>query len=165
MHAHAWRIADLLELGRIDDADDALLRYGSLAARLRLPRLAWHVAVAQASRALRLGRLAEAEQRAEEALGTWRSGPQNNVLQFYAIQIFVLREEQGRLAELDATLQDFASRSTLPAWQAAVASLHATLGRHDDARRVLHGLVERRPPLPAWCRKLTRGLTAARPAR
>ncbi len=26
-------------------------------------------------------------------------------------------------------------------------------------------LVDRRPPLPAWCRKLTRGLTAARPAR
>ena len=159
MHAHAWRIADLLELGRMDDADDALLRYEALAARLRLPRLTWHVAVAQASRALRLGRLAEAERRAEEALGTWRSGPQNNVLQFYAIQLFTLREQQGRLAELDAMLQDFASRSTLPAWHAAVASLHATLGRHDDARRALHVLVARADALPfdgTWVSTLAR---------
>ena len=159
MHAHAWRIADLLELGRMDDADDALLRYASLAARLRLPRLTWHVAVAETSRALRLGRLADAERRAEEALATWRSGPQNNVLQFYAIQIFVLREEQGRLAELDVMLQDFASRSALPAWQAALASLHATLGRTDDARRVLHGLVERVDALPfdgTWVSTLAR---------
>jgi hypothetical protein len=159
MHAHAWRIADLLELGRMDEADEGLIRYEALAARLRLPRLTWHVAVAQTSRALRLGRLAEAERRADEALGTWRSGPQNNVLQFFAIQVFVLREEQGRLAELDATLQDFAARSPLPAWQAALASLHATLGRREDGRRVLHGMIARLDALPfdgTWVSTLAR---------
>jgi hypothetical protein len=66
MHAHAWRIADLLELGRMDAADEGLRRYEALAARLRLPRLSWHVAVAHTSRALRLGRLGDAERRADE---------------------------------------------------------------------------------------------------
>lgn len=147
-HAHAWRIADLLELGRIDAADAGLGRYAALAGRLRLPRLSWHVAVAHASRALRLGRLAEAERGAEEALATWQSGPQNNVLQFYAIQLFLVREEQGRLAELDETLQTFAAGSTLPAWHAALASLHGSMGRHDEARRVLRDIASRRDTLP-----------------
>ena len=147
-HAHAWRIADLLELGRMEAADDGLRRYESLAGRLRLPRLTWHVAVAQTSRALRLGRLGEAAARAEEALAIWQSGPQNNVLQFYAIQLLMIREAQGRLAELDETMQAFASGSTLPAWHAALASLHATLGRHDEARRLLRDLVARLDALP-----------------
>jgi len=147
-HAHAWRIADLLELGRMDAADEALRRYEALAARLRLPRLSWHVAVAHASRALRLGRLDEAERCAEEALATWKAGPQNNVVQFYAIQLFLLREEQGRLAELDETLQAFAAGSALPAWHAALASLHASLGRNDEARRVLREVVGRLDTLP-----------------
>jgi len=147
-HAHAWRIADLLELGRIDAADEGLRRYAAVAGRLRLPRLTWHVAVGHVSRALRLGRLDEAERLAEEALATWKSGPQNNVLQFYAIQLFSLREEQGRLAELDETLQAFAAGSALPAWQAALASLHATLGRHDEARRVLREIAGKLDALP-----------------
>ena len=143
MHAHAWRIADLLELGEIDAVNDALTRYEALAERRRLPRLSWHVAVARASRAFRLGHLDEAERLATGALSIWRPGPQNNVLQFYAIQLFLIRAEQGRLAELDESLQAMAAASVVPAWRAALAWLHATLGRRDQARAVLGELVAR----------------------
>ncbi|HZR81427.1 MAG TPA: AAA family ATPase [Candidatus Binatia bacterium] len=143
MHGHAWRIADLLELGDVDAADDGLVRYEALAERRRLPRLLWHVAIARTSRALRLGRLDEAERSASRALGLWTPGPQNNVLQFYAIHFFLIREEQARLGELDAQLRAFAESSTVPAWQAALASLHATLGRRDDARRVMRDMAAR----------------------
>src|SRR5690606_38667267 len=162
-HAHAWRIADLLELGRIVEADDGLERYAALAGRLRLPRLTWHVVVGRASQALRRGRLADAERLAEQALATWQGGPQNNVLQFYAVQLFVLREEQDRLAELDEALRTFTVGSTLPAWQAAAASMHLALGRHDEARVVVRGLAApRRPALRRHARADARAPRAAR---
>jgi AAA ATPase domain len=141
MHGHAWRIADLLELGEVDAANEALVRYEALAERRRLPRLSWHVAIARTSRALRLGQLGEAERLATTAFSTWQSGPQNNVLQFYAIQLYLIREAQGRLAELDDSLQGFATGSITPAWRAAIASLHATLGRAEQARQVLNDLL------------------------
>jgi AAA ATPase-like protein len=137
MHAHAWHLADLLELGHVDQADEALRGYAALAERRRLPRLAWHVGVAKASQALRLGRLDEAERLANAALASWQASPQNNVLQFFAIQLCLIREEQGRLAELDESLQAFAGSSALPAWRATVASLHVALGRAEPARAIL----------------------------
>ena len=64
-----------------------------------------------------------------------------NAAQLYAVQLFALRAHQGRLAEVEQSLEEFARRyPAAPVWRAATASAQAVLGRSDHARRVFEGL-------------------------
>ena len=136
--ALSWRILDHLELAEISVVHDALRRYRALAASCRLPRVRWHVTVVESALALLAGRLAEAEAMARRAVGLLAPSPRNNVAMFFGVQSFLVCEEQGRLAELEPTVTLAAERAVnLPIWRAALALLHAVLGRSDAARGVL----------------------------
>jgi len=59
---HAWRVADLLELGEVEEVDEEIAVFARLAGALRQPLYWWWTLVFQAMRVLLEGRFAEAEQ-------------------------------------------------------------------------------------------------------
>ena len=139
--ALGWRVLDHLELGEMAVVHDALRRYRELAAACRLPRVRWHVTVVEAALAQLAGRLADAERLTHRATALLAPSRRNNVAAFYGVQLFLLREETDRLAELDPVVSVAAERAgNMPIWRAALALLHARLGRPEAAHDVLGAL-------------------------
>ncbi|MGH2600988.1 MAG: LuxR C-terminal-related transcriptional regulator, partial [Dehalococcoidia bacterium] len=86
--------------------------------------------------ALLAGRLDDGERLAQEALATGAQAQASDAFGAFAIQLFALRRDQGRLAELAALATGLVAR--LPAVavvRSALALLYAELGRADDARQ------------------------------
>src|SRR5262249_52199386 len=118
-----------------------LRRSRELAAACRLPRVRWHVMVVEAALAQLAGRLDDAERLAQRAIGLLAPSFHNNAAMFFGVQSFLIRAEQGRLGELEPFVAMAAERGvTLPIWRAALAILHAALGRTDAAGQVLSDL-------------------------
>jgi tetratricopeptide (TPR) repeat protein len=108
-----------------------------------LRRYRWQALLTQAMRALLAGRLADAERLADAALAAGESGP-GNAEQFYGVQLYLIRREQGRLAELVPVVAGLAEeRATLPIWRCGLILLLCETGRLDDARRELDRLAAR----------------------
>jgi DNA-binding CsgD family transcriptional regulator/tetratricopeptide (TPR) repeat protein len=157
--AMAWRVAGLISRGELRLAERELAEVHALAARTRQP-FTLHVAEHYASTlALCAGRLADAEaaaRRSHEWSRLLSGVPASGV---YGIQMFAIRREQGRLAELAPVVRVLAGREGLRgAWRPGFAALLAELGMEDDARRelarVLHeGLDQFRSSL--WVASLT----------
>ena len=60
---------------------------------------------------------------------------------FFGVQSFMIRAEEGRLGDIEPFVAMAAEQGiTLPIWRAALAILHAALGRTDEARQVLSDL-------------------------
>jgi DNA-binding CsgD family transcriptional regulator len=136
--AMEWRVASLVAIGDLGSAARELQAAHALAARLRQPFML-HVAEHYASAlALCTGRLAEADaaaQRSREWSRLLTGRPATGV---YGIQMFGIRREQGRLSELAAAMQAFASsKEAARAWRPGLAALLAELGMEDEARREL----------------------------
>lgn len=141
---HIWRIHDLFELGDIAGVDREVGRLEQVAVGFRVVRAQWLIALVRAARALMAGRLEDAEALAHRAAGIRVATPLNNVEQFHAVQIFLIREEQGRLAELEPALALVGERArTLPIWRTAEAMVHLACGRPEAARRILVDLAAR----------------------
>ncbi|MBW3653897.1 MAG: hypothetical protein KY433_09960, partial [Actinobacteria bacterium] len=141
LRGHVWRILSLMELGDWVGADMALAVHARLAEELRDPLHLWYVPLFQATRALLEGRLADAERLAGEACAVGRGTQPQNAAQLYAAQLFALRAEQGRLAEVEQSLEEFGRRyPAAPVWRAAAAFALAMLGRTEDARRAFEAL-------------------------
>jgi tetratricopeptide (TPR) repeat protein len=139
--ALGWRVLDHLELGEMSVVNDALRRYRELAASCRLPRVRWHVTVVEAALAALAGRFRDAERLAQRAVGLLPPNRHNNVAAFFGVQLFLIYEEEARLAELEAVVSIAAERAVnLPIWRAGMVLLHATLGRRETAQRALSEL-------------------------
>ncbi len=136
LRGHVWRILALMELGDWVGAEIELAVHARLADELRDPLHLWYVPLFAAARALLQGRLHDAEQFAAEAFAVGRGTQAQNAAQLYAVQLFALRAEQGRLEEVEQSLEEFGRRyPAAPVWRAAAAFALAVLGRIDDARR------------------------------
>jgi tetratricopeptide (TPR) repeat protein len=141
LRGHHWRIVSLMELGDWVGADIELAVHARLTEELRDPLHIWYVPLFQAARAMLEGRLREAERFAEQAFAVGRGTQAQNAAQMYAVQLFALRAEQGRLAELEPSLEEFGRRyPAAPVWRAAAAFALAVLGRTEDARRAFESL-------------------------
>jgi tetratricopeptide (TPR) repeat protein len=141
LRGHVWRIVSLMELGDWVGADIELAIHARLAGELRDPLNLWYVPLHRANRAMLDGRLHDAERYAGEAFATGRGVQAQNAAQLYAVQLFALRAEQGRLSEVLQGLEEFARRyPAAPVWRAASAFGLAVLGRTDDARRAFEVL-------------------------
>ena len=102
----------------------------------RLPRVRWHVTVVEAALAQLAGRLGDARRLARRAVGLLSPSRRNNVATFFGVQSFLIREEEGRLDEIESMVAAAAEQAVnLPIWRAAIAVLHANLGRTDAAHR------------------------------
>ena len=141
LRGHVWRIVTLMELGDWVSADIELAVHARLADELRDPLHLWYVPLFRATRALLDGRLADAEHFAGEAFAVGRGTQAQNAAQLYAVQLFALRAEQGRLSEIDQSLEEFGRRyPAAPVWRSAAAFALAAGGRKEDARRAFEAL-------------------------
>jgi ATP/maltotriose-dependent transcriptional regulator MalT len=157
--AIGWRVACMIALGDLSRAEVELANGHAMAVRLRQPFTLHVVEQFASTLALCFGRLAEAEAAARRShewsqLLTTRSHSGT-----YGIQMFGVRREQGRLAELAPVAGVLAAGGhSSSAWRPGYAALLAELGMEDEARRELArvretGFDELRPRL--WVASLT----------
>jgi DNA-binding CsgD family transcriptional regulator/tetratricopeptide (TPR) repeat protein len=133
-----WRVACLIALGDLGTAERELGEGHALAVRLRQPFTLHFVDQYASTLALCFGRLAEAEAAARRSHEWSRLLTARPASGTYGIQMFGIRREQGRLAELGAVTTALAgSERSSSAWRAGLAALLAELGMQEDVRREL----------------------------
>ena len=157
--AMEWRVAGLMGLGDIAGARRELAVAHALVRRTRQPFML-HVSEHYASAlALLRGSLDEAEAAAERSREWGRLLTGRDASGVYGVQMFGVRREQGRLAELAPIVRVLAARGgDGGSWRPGLAVVLAELGMHDEARRELAnvraaGLEALRPGL--WVASLT----------
>jgi class 3 adenylate cyclase/tetratricopeptide (TPR) repeat protein len=140
---HESRLICLLEMGDAAAADRELEVQQQLAENLRQPSYRWSVLMLQAMRALFTGRFADAERLAGQALSVGEKVLRRDATLYFGAQMWQLRREQGRGAEVEPAVRDFVDRYPgLPSWRAGLATLYADLGRTVEARREYEMVVD-----------------------
>jgi class 3 adenylate cyclase/tetratricopeptide (TPR) repeat protein len=130
-----------MELGDIAAADEDLAELKEHNAELSLPIDIFHATNIQAMRAFLAGRFDETERLAFEALNHGQKVNQANAMQYFNSLMFVLRWYQGRLIEIeDMFLAEAENYADVPTYQAALAILHAEMGRKQPAREIFERL-------------------------
>jgi DNA-binding CsgD family transcriptional regulator/tetratricopeptide (TPR) repeat protein len=134
----AWRMAGLIAVGDLDTAAREQAAFLAIARSLRQP-FNIHVAEHYGSAiALATGRLADAEAAAERSHEWSRLLTGRDASGVHGIQMFGIRREQGRLAELEPVIGLLAgSGGPAGVWRPGLAALLAELGMEREARREL----------------------------
>ncbi len=133
---HVFRVLSLLEVGEIVALDADLQIYTELTTELRQPYYLWRASSLRTMRALLAGEFTIGEQLAQETLAYGQRAQTPNALVVFAISLFTLRREQGRLLELEESFRQFVERyPAIPAFRTGLAYLYSELGREPDARR------------------------------
>lgn len=141
---HFWRIIDALESGDIASVDRDIETYGQLAAQWKQPHFAWYASVARTMRALLAGELEQGRGMAAESLALGERAQGENATHFFAVQQIEIARLSGELAGLVEPAIGFVRRyPAIPAWRAALAALHASLGDEVAAREQLDRLAGR----------------------
>jgi tetratricopeptide (TPR) repeat protein len=134
---HSYRVWGLLEVGDAKAVAAELAVMSRLADQLRQPAQLWNLATARTACALLEGRFAEAEDMIEDCLALGRLAIPWNAEVTHDLQLYSLRREQGRLAEIESTVaRGVDVHPTYPVWRCVQADLYAQLGRDDEARGV-----------------------------
>jgi DNA-binding CsgD family transcriptional regulator/tetratricopeptide (TPR) repeat protein len=136
--AMEWRISALIALGDLEAARAELAVVYEMASRVGQPFII-HVAEHYRSAiALCDGRLAEAEETAERSAEWAAVMTGRDPSGTYGVQMFGIRREQGRLAELAPVMRVLASgHDAGGAWSPGLAAMFAELGMVEEARREL----------------------------
>ncbi len=136
--AMEWRVAALMALGEMDVARAELATTLAMAQQMRQPFILHVAEHYESSLALFEGRLADAEQAALRSRdwGSLLTG--RDASGIHGIQMFGIRREQGRLAELAPVIRILATDDRSGgAWRPGLAATLAELGMHDEVRREL----------------------------
>jgi DNA-binding CsgD family transcriptional regulator len=136
--AMEWRVAGLIAVGDLQSAKREQAEVHALAMRQRQPFIL-HVAEHYLSTiALCIGELTEAEHAARRSHEWSRLLTGRDASSIYGIQMFGIRREQGRLADLAAVTRVLAdSDRSDTTWRPGLAALLADLGMEEEARREL----------------------------
>jgi predicted ATPase len=135
---NAWLVVDLLESGDRDAVEAQVKAFEDGARQLRQPLYLWNAAVWEAMLALLDGRLEEAESLAVHALAAGARAESVTASQYYGVQLLAIRQEQGRMGELEQPAREFVKAyPTVPAWRAGLARLLLEVGETENARREL----------------------------
>ena len=130
LHGH-WMLGDR---AGVEEVQSALI---ALAEELHQPAQRWHVGTGRAMLALMEGRFEEAEALIAETRALGEQAQSWNATVTERLGLFVLRREQGRLAELEETIERSVDEyPTLLRFRGALAHLYAELGQEEEARRV-----------------------------
>ena len=133
----ALRLA-LLEAGDLGASDAVGEEYERYVQELRIPRYLAGVQQRRAMRALLEGRFADAEAHAQAAVDLQ---PILDFLEGYAVQLFAIRKEQGRLPEIRPAVEEWMRTDPRPAWNTSYIMLLTDLGELDAAREMLEPLL------------------------
>src|SRR6266581_4188723 len=99
---HWQRLAAFLAVGEIERVDKELAAIRSAAEEYRQPFFLWFIPLLEGMRALGDGRWADAEALIPQALAVGQSPHGLAAFGMFGAQMFPLRREQGRLAEMEA---------------------------------------------------------------
>jgi DNA-binding SARP family transcriptional activator/tetratricopeptide (TPR) repeat protein len=167
-YGRAWVIGHLLEQGDIDAVLRELDHLEQLAQARNDRFVRWLLAAVQAMLAHIQGQLGHAETFALEALAQWAewtNRPQSApAAQVFAVQMIVLRREQGRLEELvELAAANVEQSPDVSTWRCALANIYAELGDRDRAARQLQllGDLASLPRDAFWLASITLVGTAA----
>jgi DNA-binding CsgD family transcriptional regulator/tetratricopeptide (TPR) repeat protein len=157
--AMEWRVAALLALGEMASARQELAVAAQMAQHTRQPFILHVVEHYRSALALLEGRLAESETAAERSREWGQLLIGRDASGVYGIQMFGVRREQGRLAELAPVIRILAAddRGAGP-WRPGLAAMLAELGMEHQVHRELdrvrdEGLAPLREAL--WLASLT----------
>ena len=140
--ALSWLVPSYVVLGDHDTAKQRLGQLLAIARRLRQPFLS-HVAEHYAAAvALCDGDLAEAEAAAVRSQEWARLLTGRDAAGTFGIQMFSIRREQGRLAELAPLVRLLDGTARDGAWRPGLIALLAELGMGDEASAELHRLLD-----------------------
>jgi hypothetical protein len=139
LQARNWRVADLLELGRMPDAAAEIDVYEALADAVALPHFRWYVPLWRATLALLAGRWGEARELGDRALALGSQAEDPNAPLFVGIQRHHALSAQRRFGEIDRVrVVEGGARSPATAeWRVNLALLDAETGAIEDARRLV----------------------------
>jgi DNA-binding CsgD family transcriptional regulator/tetratricopeptide (TPR) repeat protein len=133
-----WRVAALLALGNMASAREELAVALEMAEHTRQPFILHVVEHYRSALALLAGRLAESETAAERSREWGQLLIGRDASGVYGIQMFGVRREQGRLAELAPVIRILATEDRLDGpWRPGFAAMLAELGMEPQVRREL----------------------------
>jgi tetratricopeptide (TPR) repeat protein len=125
-------------LGDLDGALPPLHAATELAADLRVPVLHWLVTVLRATYAIATGDLVEGERLAMQGLELSQATDQPDTATWFGVQLYMIRLEQSRLAEITDLFAAALSRaSSLYTWHAALALALTETGEPARARELV----------------------------
>jgi DNA-binding CsgD family transcriptional regulator/tetratricopeptide (TPR) repeat protein len=136
--ARGWRVVIWIALGELEAARRDLIEYREFANRAKQPFFSFAAEQFASAIALCEGHLDQADASADRSreLASLLSG--RDASGIHGIQMFSIRREQGRLAELAPVARILAdSDGGIAAWRPGLVALLAELGMDDEARREL----------------------------
>jgi eukaryotic-like serine/threonine-protein kinase len=132
---HWQRLGAFLDTGDIERVDVELTAMRSAAEEFRQPFYLYFIPLLDAMRALSDGRWSDVEVLIPQALAAGQGPHGLAALGMFGAQLFPLRREQRRIAEMEAPTRGYVDQfPLLPAWRTALAYLYCELGRFDEAR-------------------------------
>jgi tetratricopeptide (TPR) repeat protein len=154
-HACARCLAGYLEIGQVERFESVLERYRQIAASGQHFVDKWCVTGAQAMRAILVGDFAAAEHKARESLQMAQTVDATLATGVYGMQMFTIRREQGRLAEVAPLFKRFVDEhSGSSAWRPGLMLICSDLGFEAQARDNLDRLVESESGIPVDSKRL-----------
>jgi class 3 adenylate cyclase len=137
-YAHRWRLYASANAGDLADVDAHLPQVIRYAQECRDPHTAWAARFMQAWRSLHAGDLERAEVLVFGTLHFGTETAQHEAMAAFALQIFEIRRQQDRLAEIQTSLGEALEQyHGLPALRCVLPVLCCELGDADEARAVL----------------------------
>ena len=135
--AAQWRYTAAVQLGETDEMERAIERAREVGKEVGRPALRGVPAYYASSRYQFYGQLEQAEASALQAAAVGHESGQPDALMIVGVQLFAIRSEQGRLAELAELVERrVAETPGLPTLQATLAFMYTELGRLDEAKAI-----------------------------
>ncbi len=136
MLAHSWRISLLLAQGEVEVVDGEMDAYADAAERLHQQRAKAQALFHRCARLLMAGEFDEVEQLIEQTAEYAALLQEDQILGMrLAALVFVMREIQGRLGELEAAVQHFAdAQPAMPVWRCGLMCVYLQTGREAELR-------------------------------
>jgi tetratricopeptide (TPR) repeat protein len=130
-----------MELGDMAAAEATLAEFETATEELRQPLYLWEARRFRTMEALFRGRFDEAEVLAATALDIGRQADDPDALAVYAVQLGMVRLEQGRVGEFEEDIRaQVGEYIESPVWRAGLALVLADTGAHAEARAELDRL-------------------------
>jgi class 3 adenylate cyclase/tetratricopeptide (TPR) repeat protein len=128
--------AAYLEMGDRAAYVQSLTHFREYSSKHRISTFEWGLTSADAMRAILLGEFAEAEQLADRALALGEFIHGEMATGVYGVQMFTIRREQGRLAEVAPLFRRFLDENPRDAaWRPGLAVIASDLGFAEAARK------------------------------
>jgi len=134
MELLAFRVYDLVALGDIDGWERDLKAFSQISVDISEPFYEYNHATMIVAPAIQAGRFEEAESLTMAAFETGQKLDVDNIEGVMGIQMFTIRREQGRLAEIAPIVKHFVDDHGLgAAWRPGLALVYADIGNNEKA--------------------------------